>query len=125
MKENNKDIDFLHEIAKKISERSKHGFPISPEEVFDLFGETLESMNDKRIIETPIFVPFIIEKTEEEFYTARCNSFRLCKGMGVTEEEAIENLKEQIDSYHKSSIETEKRMRMEEIIKNLFRKDHF
>ncbi|UOE58289.1 hypothetical protein HPB58_13080 [Priestia filamentosa] len=124
MKEGNKDLDFLQEVAKKISIRSTLGSPIAPDEVFDLFEETLESMNDAQIIETPIFIPFIIEK-EDEFYTARCHGYRMCRGVGDTKEEAIEKLKEEIDFYNKSAIKTEQKMILEKIVNNIFPKDRF
>ncbi|OAS85345.1 MULTISPECIES: hypothetical protein [Metabacillus] len=124
MKEKNKDLDFLHEVAKKISERSKQGSPILPDEVFDLFEVTLETITDVRTIEMPIFMPFVIEK-EDDFYTARCHVYRACRGIGFTEEEAIEKLKEDIDLYNKSYIKTEKKMQMEEIMNKIFPKDRF
>ncbi|MED4238952.1 hypothetical protein [Priestia megaterium] len=124
MKEDNKDLDFLQEVAKKISTRSKLGSPILPGEVFDLFEETLEEMNNTQIIETPIFIPFIIEK-EDGFYTARCHGYRMCRGVGITEEKAIEKLKEEIDLYNKSCIKTEQKMRLEKIVNNIFPKDRF
>lgn len=122
MKEKNKDLDFLHEVSRKISDRTKEGSPIMPEEVFDIFGDTLERMTNVRTVEVPIFMPIMIEK-EDELYSATCHVYRVCKGLGFTEEEAIEKLKENIDLYNKSTIKSDKRMRMEEMIKNIFPQD--
>ncbi|MTT31791.1 hypothetical protein GMB86_07165 [Terrilactibacillus sp. BCM23-1] len=122
MNKDSEDLDFLQELAKKISKRSKQASPISIEEVFDLFSDTLNNMTHFRSIEVPIFVPFIIEK-EDGIFTARCRSYCNCRGMGYTEEEAIEKLKKDIDLYNKSLIETEKRMRLENIVNRTFGKD--
>lgn len=122
MKEKNKDLDFLHEISRKISDRSKIGTPIMPEEVIDLFGDTLERMTDVRTVEVPIFMPIMIEK-EDELYSATCHVFRVCKGLGLTEEEAVEKLKKDIEAYNKAAIKTDKRRKMEAMIENIFPKD--
>jgi hypothetical protein len=42
MKEVNKYLDFFQEVANRISVRSEQGTPISSEEVFDLFKDTLK-----------------------------------------------------------------------------------
>lgn len=124
MGEYNQDLDFLHEVAKKISERSKEDAPILPDEVFDLFNTTFERMTKVRTIEVPIFMPFTIEK-EDDIYIARCHVYRVCQGIGRSEEEAIQNLQKEIELYNKSSIETEKKMRIEEIVRSLFPKNRF
>lgn len=122
MRDSNKDLDFLHEVARMISERSKEDSPISPGEVLDLFHDTFEKMTDIRTIEVPIFMPVMIEK-KDDLYMARCHVYRLCQGIGRSEEEAIEKLKKEIDLFNKSSMEAEKRMRIEEIVRNLFPKN--
>ncbi|QIZ08301.1 hypothetical protein HFZ78_17530 [Priestia megaterium] len=124
MKESQKDLDFLQEVAKKISDRSKQNSPILPEEVFDLFKDTLESMTTVRIVEMPIFMPVLIEK-EEEFYTARSYGYNRCKGIGRNEEDAIQNLKEEINLYNRSCINAEKKMHIEDIVNNIFPKGSF
>lgn len=118
MRDGNKDLDFLHEAAKKIAERSKEG-SISTDEVFDLFNSTLDSMTDVRTVEVPVFLPVTIKK-EDDMYTARSNVFRMCRGFGNSEEEATQKLQQEIEMYNKSMIATEKRMRIEEIVKSIF-----
>lgn len=118
------DLDFLYEVANKISARSRESAPISTDEVFDLFKDTFESMTEVRTIEVPLFMPFIIER-EDDLYIARCRVYSICRGIGRTEEEAIQKLKEEIELYNKSSIETEKKMRIEEMVRNIFPKDRF
>ncbi|MFJ5714855.1 hypothetical protein [Neobacillus sp. NPDC093127] len=60
-----KNLDFLHYVAKKISERSKQNSPISFEEVFDIFKDTLEKITTVKAIELPIFMTVII--TQDDF----------------------------------------------------------
>ncbi len=127
MKDSDKNLNLLLEVSKKISERSKQESPISHEEIFDLFKETLEKETSVKTFELPIFMPVIIEQDDESFYTARSYGYGYdrCKGVGRTEEEAIQKFKEEIDRYNKSCINVEKKMRMEEIVKNIFSKSHF
>lgn len=124
MNETNKDLDFLTEVQKRISERSKISSAISPEEVIDLFHDTLEGLTDVKIIETPVFLPFNIER-EDELFVARCHAYKLCRGQGLTEEEAIQNLKDEIENYYRVVLRSEKMSKIEEMIKNVFPKDNF
>jgi predicted RNase H-like HicB family nuclease len=125
MKNSNKNLDFLHEVAKKISERSKQDFPISLEEVFDMFKDTLEKVSTVKSIELPIFMPVIIEQDKDGFYIAKSYGYDRCKGVGRTEEEAVQKFKEEIDQYNKSCINVEKKIRMEEIVSGIFPNDCF
>lgn len=124
MKGNHNDLDFLQEVAKKISDRSKQDSPILPEEVFDLFKDTLDRMTTVQIVEMPIFMPVIIKKEDDRF-TARSYGFRICKGIGHTEEEAIQHLKGEINLYNQTCINSEKKLRIEEMVSNIFPKDCF
>lgn len=114
-----KDLDFLYEVAKRISVRSKQNSPISQEEIFDLFKETFERMMDVRMVEAPIFMPIVVEK-EDDWFVARCPVYRVCKGVGRNEEEAIEKLKGEIELYNKTCLDAEKKMRIEEMVKKIF-----
>ncbi|MGO4890391.1 hypothetical protein ACJ2A9_21805 [Anaerobacillus sp. MEB173] len=118
------NLDFLSEVAKKISERSKGGNSISQDEVHDIFKRTLETVTDVRMIESPVFLPIFIEqeKEREGFFIAKCPIYRACGEIGQTEEEAVEKLKKDIDLYNKAIIDTERKMKMEEMIKNVFPK---
>lgn len=124
MKERKKGLEFLQEVAQKISDRSKQDSPILPEEVIDLFKDTLESMTTVRIVEMPIFMPILIEM-EDEFYTARSYGYNRCKGLGRSEEEAIQNLKEDINLFNESCINAEKKMQIADIVNNVFPKGSF
>jgi predicted RNase H-like HicB family nuclease len=110
--------------SKKISDRSKQNSPISPEEVFGLFKDTIENMTTVRIVEMPIFMPVLIEK-EDEFYTARSYGYSRCKGMGRSEEDAIQNLKEGINLYNQSCANVDKKMQIEALVNNIFPKGCF
>ena len=81
-------------------------------------------MTEVRTIEVPIFMPFKIKK-ENGSFIASCQVYRICRGIGKTEEEAIQKLKQEIEQYNKTSIESEKKIRMEEMIKNIFPTDRF
>ncbi|MDR7002672.1 hypothetical protein [Neobacillus niacini] len=120
----NKDLDFLQEVSKKVSGRTMEGSPITPDEVFDIFNDTLKKMTDVRTIEVPIFMPIMIEK-EDDTYIARSHVYRVCRGIGFSEEKAIQRLKEEIEFYNRTIIESEKKIRMEEVVKNSFPKDCF
>lgn len=58
-------------------------------------------------------------------YIAGCQIYRMCKGLENTEEEATEKLKEDIELYNSAILESEKKMKLEEIIKNTFSRDSF
>ena len=122
MKDRQGELDFLQEVAKRISERSKRNSSISPEDVFELFKDTLEETTTDSIIEMPIFMPVIIEK-EDDFITARSYGYRLCKVIGQNEEEAVMKLKEEIDSYNQSCIKSDKKLKIEEMVSNIFPKN--
>jgi predicted RNase H-like HicB family nuclease len=122
MKEN-QNLNYLHEVARKISELSERG-TVEKEEVFDVFQQTMDSFVTSRIIETMVFIPVFIEK-ESDLFIAESVNFSLCKGKGQTEDEAIENLKEQINEYNQISIQTRKRRAVEEMISSLFPKSPF
>lgn len=78
-----------------------------------------------KVIELPIFMPIIIEQDEDGFYTARSYGYDRCKGLGRTEEEAVQKFKEEIDRYNQSCINVEKKMKMEEMVKRIFPKNCF
>ncbi|RHW32352.1 hypothetical protein D1B32_11380 [Oceanobacillus profundus] len=122
MKDSQKELDFLQEVAKRISERTKQNSSISPEDVFDLLKDTLEETTTDSIIEMPIFMPVIIEK-EDDFFTARSYGYRICKGFGRNEEDAVEKLKEEINAYNQSCINSEKKLKIEEMVNNIFPKN--
>ncbi|WP_099363617.1 type II toxin-antitoxin system HicB family antitoxin [Fredinandcohnia onubensis] len=125
MKDDNKNLDLLHIVSKKISERSRQDSPISSEEVLDIFKDTVEKITTVKVIELPIFMPVIITQDEDGFYIASSYGYNRCKGVGRTEEEAVQRFKEEIDLYNNSCINVEKKMKMEEIVKNVFPKENF
>jgi predicted RNase H-like HicB family nuclease len=90
-----------------------------------LFKDTLEKKTSVKTFELPIFIPVVMEQDEEGFYLAKSYGYDRCKGMGHTEEEALQTFKKEIDRYHKSWIAIEKKMKMEEMVKNIFSKDPF
>lgn len=120
-----KNLDFLHEVAKKISDMSKQDMPITKEEVFDLFKQTLERVTTTKIRELPVFIPIIVEIEEDGLYVAKTYGYRTCKGIGRTEDEAIEMFREEIDFFNNSCINSDRKMKIEEIVRNLFPKDRF
>lgn len=90
-----------------------------------MFKDTLEKGTAVKVIELPIFMPVILEKDEDGFYIARSYGYDRCKGLGRTEEEAVQKFKEEIDRYNQSCINVEKKMKMEEMVKSIFPKDLF
>ncbi|MEH7014701.1 hypothetical protein V7087_28480 [Neobacillus niacini] len=72
----------------------------------------------------PIFMPVIIEK-EDDFFTARSYGYGRCKGIGRSDEDAIKNLQEEINLYNQSCINSEKKLRIEKMVNNIFPKNCF
>ena len=115
--ERNKDLDFLQEASKRISERTKEGTPLLPEDVLNVFEETFDSLNENRIVESSISIPFIIER-ENELFTAQTYGYNMCRGVGHSEEEAIATLKKQISDYNRTCFKIERKNKIDDMFYN-------